>query len=63
MVEKADSLFSVEAMKMRLVVRAPFSGRVAKIANKLGGLVSADEVIVTLEPHRKEQENTAQIKT
>ncbi len=49
-VEQGQKLIVLEAMKMEIVVAAPFAGRVEKIACASGSLVSAGQNLVALRP-------------
>ena len=49
-VDAGDALVRLEAMKMELAVRAPWSGRVATVDCRVGDLVQPGRPLVTLEP-------------
>ena len=49
-VDAGETLVRLEAMKMELAIRAPWSGRVATVDCRVGDLVQPGRPLVTLEP-------------
>ena len=47
-VEKDRPLFTIEAMKMQTVVRAPRSGRIARLALRAGSRVDTGDLVLEL---------------